>query len=935
MEMGKITDPIQNVFDGIKKILDSIIIKDKKSADQAETETSKNLADMWIRAKMEEDTYLTYAKFWDISMFQEVVPNVKYVDCYRWMNNPYTVPYQFHDNLRRAGREAFLRQYVEENDYYRTLNGLPKLDDKDFIYLSEPVRNQLHATDVPVHELSELIQNNYMNTDEYHEMVKRYPEKEYLNYLGSNKIDLFVARRANDFEIIRYPLNRSDISPNLLTVFAKLYEDYREYVMITLYNEYMEDLYVGYRAYMGLIIKIHTILQIGNSCVEAINNRRYLDDSILHIILSMYKISSDLLMTQADRRNLAIHLLRITQDKGTSDVYEELVDILNYQDIAISKLMLIKGQQFDPSNNYKALDKFKPYFAKIPIDTTDMYSIINDPNTVNYSYEEITNPDPTWWDTDDTREILNNREYSIADTKYIMVESAVHQMRYMMESIYFTHLILDNKYATDQFMVEIPELFGGESVSVFDLIIFCITATCMNYGYTGKIKSPGDKLLAVAGFNFDLDFDSFIAFVNGCEYLDKERVMSFLSNLTMRDKTDIYRLFNDVIEPMQEWLELKIARSDNRKEYLEYEAVYRALYSYDINKNQFIEDFKMPIDVICENYGISFNDMQAYQYFYPRTMTGKAITVDEFQSSRYPYPFIDHNHVVDWYLHIVIESPRGDEDRGIVYLHDILNSDNCMELTNPDGTRIFMDYNDGEIGWEVNHAAVYKAIELIDSFSDHMLDTAFFAVDTPIPNSQGRYFEQGKKLPAIIRTSIFKDILKDKINMDADGLSAPPETYADYLFRKNKKLYELLFKDNRFTNNHTAWANDIMTVVLALEANLNLHLKYFEQSIIGSDLFFKPLITLIKRFKSNSVDFVKTNLKYIFDDKMDAGGSSNMLKLFDEIKFVIHFVTLYDSDYSSTLGLFDAIHYLKYLTRMYDNLSLSDEILVKKEQVGA
>ena len=102
------------------------------------------------------------------------VPNVKIINVNRWIKNPLTVPNIYRENLRIKGREAFLDQYEETNDYYRMLNGLPPVGTKeeDFIYLTVPMRNQLHASSDPVHKLSPIIQNSYMNTDDIWVCIK-------------------------------------------------------------------------------------------------------------------------------------------------------------------------------------------------------------------------------------------------------------------------------------------------------------------------------------------------------------------------------------------------------------------------------------------------------------------------------------------------------------------------------------------------------------------------------------------------------------------------------------------------------------------------------------------------------------------------------------------------------------------------------------------
>ena len=67
--------------------------------------------------------------------------------------------------------------------------------------------------------------------------------------------------------------------------------------------------------------------------------------------------------------------------------------------------------------------------------------------------------------------------------------------------------------------------------------------------------------------------------------------------------------------------------------------------------------------------------------------------------------------------------------------------------------------------------------------------------------------------PAILRTGIHKKILIDKITLDMDGMANPPATYKDYLYRRNRQLYDLLYKDDRFNHNKEAWLDNLMTIV--------------------------------------------------------------------------------------------------------------------------
>ena len=962
------SDPLQNLFSDIQKILEFVEIKDKKAANAAETETSKRQAELWMLALSQQDSYTTYRQWWTIPMFQEIQPNLSVVTIRTYMEKPYTIPIEYHDALLERGRNAFLDSYVESNDYYRMLNGLPPMNAKeeDYILLSEPIRNQLHIdkSGIPIHELPDLIQNNYMATEEYQSVLEANPDKPYLKYLGSYKINPQIARKAKDFEIIRYPASRSDINPNLLTTFSSLYADYREYVIVSLYNSNLEGVYEGYREFMGLLIMSFTLLQINNSAVESLHNRRLLDDSSLYLILSMYGIPDKLMLPIEVRRNLANNILKLVREKATDAVYYDLIQILGYQDVVISKLMLMKGQQFEGVNQ-KATGTNQPYFVQIDLQDTNPYETIRSGKAPIYSYEEITSKDPMWWDTPDVRSILNDKLYSESDTKYITVSAAIDQLSYLFEAIYFPRMILDNPVASELIQISIPEIFGTTQHSLYDLMLYIICANCMMHGMDASILTDPypypmkewektdlakatildeyrDKLYAASGFNFDMDLESFLEFLNTTQYVDTDRIMSFMKNLTVRSASDLSWIYNNVMIPMREWLEDRITNAETRQEYLEYESIYRALFTYDASRNRVIENFVAPSETIRETYQISEEDWKAFQHFYPRTDAGEAVTVEVFSPSlnttKYYYPFLSRTDPVTWYITVTAEDEYyGQIERGNLYFHDILNCEDVRLLTNPNGTRIFMDYEDGEVGWVLNQAAVDNAIQQLEALDEDMLQQAYFQIRTPILGTTKAY-AAGQKLPIDLRNGIYKTLLIEKVRMDCAGLAQPPETYFELLQRRNAALYQLLTREDRFHRNRQQWMDIVMTVITTIESELSLHMKYFEQSVLGEELFFKPLIELIRRFKSTLVDFAKTGLRYQFADKIDAGGNSNMFKLFDEVAFIISFITMSNNDYDTVFGLYDAIHRVKHHIVLRDQceslmMTSGEGFLAKKQEV--
>ena len=934
--MAKIINPIQDLFLDIEKIMSFIVVKNKIEADKYETVDTAKDAALWISAIMQQDSYLTYHAFYTHAMFQDITPNVKYQIIESWLQNIYNVPLIYRDHLLQVGRQLVINNYVEKNDYYRMINGQPPIEatEADYVYLSDSLKQIYGITDnIPIHQLSDTIQNKYILTDEYTTMLANNPDKTYLTYIGLYRIDILIARRAKDFQLIRYlPMDRSDINPYLLKEFASLYNQYRDYVISTIYNDEYVDLFVNYREFTSIMITSFVLMQLCNKAVEHTSDRRFLDDNIIQTIFQMYGIPRSLIMTHEVKRRLVVALNKLIQEKSTNPVFYDLVKILNYDDVVISKLMLMKQQNFvngqavfsdgtpintpqdmdlltmiNPDNGlpYKSLST-NIYFQAIDLTSDNPYHDITTLNSKSFGYSEVTSPDPRWWELPDTQNLIQNKYYTNADSKYIMIESVVNQTSSLFESIYFMRMLLDNKDFTDTFMMTVPEVFGNVSVSLFDLAIFLVAAMCENSNLTGEIITTASGLLAIAGFNFDIDLNLFKEFLNTTKYVDSAKLLSFIGNLSMRSASDINRLFNEMMIPLKDWLTSEMSQSDNRTEFEEYEKIYRALFVYDAVRSVFVESFVSPVSRIMLEYKLSDSDWLAFSLFYPHASSGETITVDT--ASRYPdyFPFLGTSvgEAKTWY----VITPKGDK----VYFYDIINRADLRYMTDADNNVV-----KDPIWWNgdtIDNSVVQTVIGNINGLSDSELNNSYFKVRTFIPDTN-QVYEAGDKLPVTIRNEVFKKLLIAKVQMDMAGEAQPAKTYKEYIARKNPQLYALFSKA---IYAHDDWMTDMMNIVVAIENTLNMHLKYFEQSTVGSDMFFKPLITLIKYFKSHMVDFARSGLRYIFSDKVDTVGNSNMLKMFDEISKLIYHIIIAGRGENAEFGLYDTKNKMTY------NLILND-----------
>ena len=94
------SDPLQNMFSDIKKILEFTEFKDEVRAKEAETVESANMAELWMNANVEADSFLTYRFMWTIAMFQNLFPSVPLTTIQNYLDNPRIIPIIYQDAIR-------------------------------------------------------------------------------------------------------------------------------------------------------------------------------------------------------------------------------------------------------------------------------------------------------------------------------------------------------------------------------------------------------------------------------------------------------------------------------------------------------------------------------------------------------------------------------------------------------------------------------------------------------------------------------------------------------------------------------------------------------------------------------------------------------------------------------------------------------------------
>ena len=213
-----------------KLILDRIVLKNLKVADQYETAYSMEQADYLLAIDNGS---------MDLSIFPltaEILTSYGYnpIQVRAYLLDRSTIPEEDREDLLSFCNQWFLDHYEETNFYYRMLNGLPEYGTDEYNVYIDPNNPKLipdnGRTDfnfsAPLHEYT-IAQLNTLETlgimdDIYAEYTDKHHR--YLKYIGAYKIDIITARSAGIWDILFMPI----VEPMVSDRFTELYNINRD-----------------------------------------------------------------------------------------------------------------------------------------------------------------------------------------------------------------------------------------------------------------------------------------------------------------------------------------------------------------------------------------------------------------------------------------------------------------------------------------------------------------------------------------------------------------------------------------------------------------------------------------------------------------------------------------------------------------------------------
>ena len=235
-----------------KIILDGMVLKNAELANNYETESSMENSDYFIAVKNGSMRLGFFPSRLLFYYLQEDDIGYSEYEANKYVKDINKIPREKVNDILELCNKKFLRDYEEENFYYRQLNGLPPYGTHNYdIYLTEEEYGDYLKRDIsgrsildiitdsdfdnkPLHEFTvteintieslgilDVILDKYITNNENSEDRNSY---KYLRYLGGRKIDIYQARIAKNWDILYMP----PVDIYVSSRFRELYEVNRD-----------------------------------------------------------------------------------------------------------------------------------------------------------------------------------------------------------------------------------------------------------------------------------------------------------------------------------------------------------------------------------------------------------------------------------------------------------------------------------------------------------------------------------------------------------------------------------------------------------------------------------------------------------------------------------------------------------------------------------
>lgn len=600
---------LDNIIQYIHVLTEDIIIKYSNQANEDETLEYRKAFDYYWLAYTKQDKFTTYPSFCEEALrFSDINVEEELQACLEDKEN---IPHYLRNKVVEAQRFITVRDFEEKNEYYRKYIGLPRKDDPVCFYVDEHYADlfEIDPT-IPIHKLSEVEISLLDGAGYIAQLIQENPDKEYLNFLGVNALDLYHLRHMNNLSIIH--INKNSVPNKLFEEFMTVYEQSREYFMNAVYIKEYASMHDYYDNVIGFIVMINAIKMLMTRIFKNGIDRDFYDLPSIVKMFNAYSIPYVKEFNMEQQRTILRNINNLIRIKSTDKVLIEICSLLGFGNIDMYRYYLIKKHKRDfdtgkplfvykenPLTKQKVLDKEKMYkvnFCRVNVKEPNIGLALT--KTENHlPYDEVTDLDPYWYEDKELVKILYETEYNFMETKYLSFELIVKMTKVVFEQIYFLSMLHDKKDDMRNIWVTFPDLDANIEITLFDTTVLLFSLICKKNRLKGNIVYEPTQIGNLLGFNFFNDLKPVLEQIKNDPKLNDPELIDFVTHMDVYNLNDVNQLYKNIFS-FRNYIEEKMFLCKDKDTYHKYKTIYKIFMTTGCMESL----FKLPDGTSAETY---------------------------------------------------------------------------------------------------------------------------------------------------------------------------------------------------------------------------------------------------------------------------------------------------------------------------------------------
>lgn len=567
----------------LMKFAKNIVWKNKSRAYSNELPEYAIYTEQFMAAKKGMLSFFTIYAF-DEEVIRRYESNENLVASYA--NDKYSIPESIRDVISAAQIEYIITTYDETNNYYRMLNGEPDLDDTDYVYNTK--YPYLSDDTTPIHELPLSILFTLESLGYIDELTQAYPDKKYLKYLASKKIDPFTARISERFSILYMP---SSIYENISEDFQEVYDNCKVAITKLYYRPTMQKYNTYYENFLAMCILLMSIQMMLYKYLDADITRDFYDLESIQYIYNSYSVPFFPSIPIEYHKEIVKNINILLSYKGSTRVFYELFDLFDYGAMEVHEYFLMKIHKFEngkpvfilnDDGSYNTREMYDIKFGKVKLYNNPPMELSDKSNHVDY--DEMVATDPLWVSDEELMNKLYGEEYNYMETKYMGIQTVYDTLKINYEASIYFKMILDNRDKIINSTIYFSET--AEYIDIFTMCIYTSALVCKKYSYELNIYADWTESARVLGFDFKKDLSLVIKDIKKSVIKDDTEIINILTTMDINNLESVNRVYKNIAS-LKELLEKRMVSAPTNEIYWAYYNLRKSLLYSEFMEGNF------------------------------------------------------------------------------------------------------------------------------------------------------------------------------------------------------------------------------------------------------------------------------------------------------------------------------------------------------------